>query len=93
MPLYRIVWEIDLDALNPGQAARLAREVQLDPTSTATVFEVTNRKTGRRWTADSNIGQAGHPLTDLPAAVCTCADRSWYGPEHDGECLLQGRRP
>ena len=92
MPRYRIVWEIDLDALNPGQAARLAREVQLDPTSTATVFEVTNRKTGRRWTADSSIGQAGHTLTDLPNAQCTCADRSWYGDEHDGECALQGRR-
>lgn len=23
---------------------------------------------------------------------CTCADRSWYGPEHDTACPLEGPR-
>ena len=75
MPLYRITWDIDIDAANPATAARRARQIQLDPESTATVFDVANRKTGRRWQADINIGQAGHTLTDLPPATCTCGGR------------------
>lgn len=92
MPNYRITWEIDLDAANPAAAAREAREIQQDPDSIATIFEVLNRRTGRRWTADTNIGQAGNTLTDLPQAVCTCHMRSWYGDEHDGNCDLEGKR-
>jgi hypothetical protein len=37
---YRVFWVVDVDADTPEQAARLAREIQLDPTSTATVFDV-----------------------------------------------------
>ena len=40
---FTIKWEIDLDADNAEAAAGLAREIQLDPESTATVFTVTTR--------------------------------------------------
>ena len=37
---YRVTWIIDIDADSPNDAARLARQVQLDPDSTATHFIV-----------------------------------------------------
>ena len=37
---YEVTWVIELDAESPADAARLAREVQLDPTSMAHTFEV-----------------------------------------------------
>lgn len=41
MPKYKVVWEIELDAPDAVSAAKLAREIQLDPESIATVFTVT----------------------------------------------------
>lgn len=43
MPDYRVRWEIDIDADSPREAAEKAREIQLDPESTAIVFEVSER--------------------------------------------------
>lgn len=40
MKEYRVVWEIELSATDPVDAARQARQVQLDPHSRATVFTV-----------------------------------------------------
>jgi len=40
MKLYRVTWVIDLEADSPEEAARKALEIQRDPDSTATVFEV-----------------------------------------------------
>lgn len=40
MPNYRVKWEIDLDANDPQDAARRALEIQRDPDSIATFFEV-----------------------------------------------------
>ena len=40
MTEYKIRWEIEVEAESPEAAARLARRVQLDPASTATVFYV-----------------------------------------------------
>jgi hypothetical protein len=37
---YRVIWEIDIYADSPKQAAEAAREVQLGPDMPATVFEV-----------------------------------------------------
>ena len=37
---YRVVWTIDLDATSPEVAAEMARDIQRDPASIATVFEV-----------------------------------------------------
>ena len=37
---YRVIWEIDLEATSHVTAAMLAREIQKDPESIATVFDV-----------------------------------------------------
>ena len=39
---YKVTWTIDLDAASFEDAARLAREIQLDPGSLATHFIVTD---------------------------------------------------
>lgn len=36
--MYRVIWEIDIDADDPREAAEIALEIQRDPNSTATVF-------------------------------------------------------
>lgn len=40
MKTYRVLWEIDLDAESPSEAARQAVEIQRDPESVATAFTV-----------------------------------------------------
>lgn len=42
MPEYLVQWEIELSAESPEDAAAKALEIQRDPDSTATVFDVTN---------------------------------------------------
>ncbi len=37
---YHVIWEIDLDATTPKEAAERALEIHRDPDSTATVFNV-----------------------------------------------------
>ncbi len=37
---YMVKWEIEVTADSPQEAAQIAGEIQLDPTSLATVFEV-----------------------------------------------------
>lgn len=46
--MYRVTWTIDVDAKSPKAAAKKAREMQRDPESTATVFEVAYHKTTQR---------------------------------------------
>ena len=40
MTMYSVVWAIDVEADSPKEAAQQCREMQLDPASTATVFDV-----------------------------------------------------
>lgn len=40
MPEYRVLWEIDVDAASPRDAAEKARAIQKNPASHATVFDV-----------------------------------------------------
>lgn len=40
---YKVTWEIDVEADTPGQAARLARDYQLDPEAVVGVFYVARR--------------------------------------------------
>jgi len=40
MANYKVTWEIDIDADSPEEAAQIAREIQLDDCSTATVFKM-----------------------------------------------------
>jgi 2-hydroxychromene-2-carboxylate isomerase len=42
MTTYRVSWDIDIDADSPEEAAKIARECQLDPASLATVFIVSD---------------------------------------------------
>lgn len=37
---YIVTWTIEIEATSPEVAAELARDIQLDPESIATVFEV-----------------------------------------------------
>ncbi|MGH2510639.1 MAG: hypothetical protein ACRDHZ_24970 [Ktedonobacteraceae bacterium] len=37
---YRVRWEIDIDAASSEEAARQALDIQRDPESTATLFDV-----------------------------------------------------
>jgi hypothetical protein len=41
MPSFRVVWEVDVDADTPLEAAREAFAMMTDPDSTAVVFSVT----------------------------------------------------
>lgn len=43
MSHYRVTWDIDLEASTPEMAARKALEIQRNPESTATVFDVSER--------------------------------------------------
>lgn len=57
MTEYRVTWTIDIDADTPRDAARQARTFQLDPTSTATVFQVDGG-------ADIDLGNEPAPAPD-----------------------------
>ena len=46
MPLYRVTWEIDLEADSHHQAARKALDIQRRSASTATSFDVQERDGG-----------------------------------------------
>ena len=48
---FHINWSIELDATNPMEAAKIAREIQLDPNSLATVFTIDDLK-GQRVVID-----------------------------------------
>ncbi len=47
MPLFLVKWDINLEADTAEDAARQALEIQRDPESIATVFNVKDTKTGR----------------------------------------------
>lgn len=42
--MFRVVWEIDIDADDPVQAAKIAEEIQRDPQSIANVYAVYDSK-------------------------------------------------
>ena len=46
--LYRVVWEIDIDAESFEDAAQKALDIQRDPESIATCFVITDEKGNRR---------------------------------------------
>lgn len=49
--MYRVLWEIDIDAGTPVEAARKALAIQRDPESIATVFDVIDKR-GKRVRVD-----------------------------------------
>jgi hypothetical protein len=52
MKQYYVSWHIDIYADTPQEAARKALEIQRNPDSTATVFEVRDEAEGRTTTVD-----------------------------------------
>ena len=61
--IYRVTWQIDLDATSPEVAAEKALEIMRDATSWATIFEVQEH------------GAGGAPVTvDLAPPSCTDAE-------------------
>lgn len=51
MTEYLVTWSIELDAASPEDAAYLAREIQLDPDSTALVYRVSGPR-GEQYAID-----------------------------------------
>jgi hypothetical protein len=52
MTEYTVQWNIDLEAAGPIKAAMEALRTHRDPGSLATVFEVTNKKSGTMFIVD-----------------------------------------
>jgi len=52
MTEYSVQWNIDLDAAGPVKAAKEALKIHRDQGSIATVFEVTNKKSGTKFIVD-----------------------------------------
>jgi hypothetical protein len=53
---YTVIWQIEVDADTPFEAAQLALAIQRDPTSTATVFIVEDSE-GRQC-GEYDLGEA-----------------------------------
>lgn len=60
MRQYRVIWEIDIDADSPREAAEKAREIQRDAGSVATVFTVRKgkRRKGAAVVVDLEVAEA-----------------------------------
>jgi hypothetical protein len=54
--LYHVVWEIDIYAQSPREAAKEAQAIQQDKVSTATVFDVTEEDGDRTVRIDLGEG-------------------------------------
>ena len=54
---YLVEWIIDIDAGNPREAAQVALSIQRDPGSTATIFELTDKITGKKTVIDLEEGE------------------------------------
>lgn len=55
---YRVIWEIEIGARNPREAAKIARAIQRDPKSLAGVFECVNEK-GQTFRVDLDATMEG----------------------------------
>lgn len=54
---YHVEWHIDITARNQQEAAQIALNIQRDPESFATFFEVTDKGSGVRVTVDVGDGE------------------------------------
>lgn len=62
--MYRVIWEIDIDAETPLEAARKALCMQRDPESIATAFAVKDRK--------GHVTQVDLSATAIPVLCPAC---------------------
>lgn len=70
--LYRVRWEIDLEADTPEEAARQALDIHRDPESMATLFDVRPahyRRGGRRIDAAPAEEQEPDPTREVTDAM------------------------
>ncbi len=67
---FRVIWEIDIDAEGPREAAEQARAIQLTPGMPATVFDVWGHVAGKMHRIDL-INEAGRLDRDELLAVRT----------------------
>ena len=67
MRMYKVRWEIDVDAEDPQAAARKALQIQRDPNSTATVFDMNDAAYARNecTRVDIPIEEAQHITAPL----------------------------
>jgi hypothetical protein len=54
--LYHVVWEIDINARSPREAAKEAQTIQQDKDSTATIFDVTEENSDKTVRIDLEEG-------------------------------------
>jgi len=59
MPEYRVVWEIELEADHPLDAAKEAFSAMQDPDSLASVFTVMDQETGQKTLVDLKSEDVG----------------------------------
>jgi hypothetical protein len=57
MTLYRVSWEIDIDAECPVDAAAKTLRIQRDPESIATVFKVRERGPGKWFVQEIDLSE------------------------------------
>jgi hypothetical protein len=69
MGTYRVVWEIELDAPTPDEAAELAKEIMRDKHSTAVCFDVFKENTRGLFRFNQGMllakNSAGYTCVDL----------------------------
>ena len=70
MTEYNVVWRINIEAETPEQAAQLARDIQLDPESTSTIFEI--RRPGVSWLSEVDVAE------NKPAHFTNAAEQATY---------------
>lgn len=81
--LFKVTWTIDIEATDHIEAARKAREIQLDHESTATIFEV-----GLNQTVDLLMGYCIHHISDnVPCKKCGRLDLPLHFNMHCTECF------
>jgi hypothetical protein len=52
MKTYRVMWEIDIDAQTPREAAEKAREIQIDLGSEAIIFIIIDEENNEHYVID-----------------------------------------
>ena len=77
MAMFRVTWEIDLEADTADEAATEAREIQLDDMSQTTVFTLVNEDTGEKHEVDVGV------LT--PCKFCRDLTPTNGGRYHEGQ--------
>lgn len=93
--LFRVRWEIDLEAPTPVDAARAALAIQRDPDSIATFFEVRRHRPdgtmGRRHHVDLTFGPGcepeGEPLMGRESSAPDNVSISVPDPDPESSCV------